>query len=125
MRAYFKHWAKPLALIGAVGALVGLGHVADSAEGDKVPTFTYDGAWPKLPLPNNWTFEGITGLVVDKDDTIWVLNRPGDYDNDPIFRRPEGRSVWGRRKSPSGFAFRNVSGTSSSAQQWCSAPRRG
>ena len=20
---------------------------------------------------------------------IWVLNRPGDYDNDPIFRRPE------------------------------------
>jgi hypothetical protein len=45
--------------------------------------------WPKLPLPNKWTFEGITGLAVDKDDVIWVLNRPGDYDNDPIFRRPE------------------------------------
>src|ERR1051326_1349441 len=89
MRAYFRTLAKPLALIGAVGALVAFGHVANSAEGDKVPTFTYDGAWPKLPLPNNWTFEGITGLVVDKDDVIWVLNRPGDYDNDPIFRRPE------------------------------------
>jgi hypothetical protein len=78
-----------LTLIGAVGALVAFGHVANSAEGDKIPTFTYDGAWPKLPLPNKWTFEGITGLAVDKDDVIWVLNRPGDYDNDPIFRRPE------------------------------------
>src|SRR5678816_1548547 len=89
MRAHFKTWAKPLAMIGAVAALVAVGHVANSAEGDKIPTFTYDGAWPKLPLPNKWTFEGITGLVVDKDDVIWVLNRPGDYDNDPIFRRPE------------------------------------
>lgn len=54
-----------------------------------VPTFTYDGTWPKLPLPNNWTFEGITGLAVDKDDVIWVLNRPGDFDVDPIFHVPE------------------------------------
>jgi len=100
MRAQFKIWAKPLALIGAVGALVAFGHVANSAEGDKIPTFTYDGAWPKLPLPNNWTFEGITGLVVDKDDTIWVLNRPGDYDNDPIFRRPEVTENFASRNPP-------------------------
>ena len=59
------------------------------ASDDKVPSFTYDGAWPKLPLPNKWTFEGITGLAVDKDDVIWVLNRPGDYDVDPIFHVPE------------------------------------
>src|SRR3954465_7831771 len=89
MRAHFKIWAKPLGVIGAVGTLVALGHVANSAEGDKVPPFTYDGAWPKLPLPNKWTFEGITGLVVAKDDTIWGLNRPGDDDTHPIFRRPE------------------------------------
>jgi hypothetical protein len=42
-----------------------------------------------MPLPNKWTFEGITGLVVDKNDVIWVLQRPGDYDIDPIFRIPE------------------------------------
>ena len=54
-----------------------------------MPGFTYDGSWPKLPLPNKWTFEGITGLAVDKDDVIWVLNRPGDYDVDPIFHVPE------------------------------------
>ena len=71
------------------GAVIGVVQSATPAEGPKPPTFTYDGSWPKLPLPNNWTFEGITGLAVDKDDVIWVLNRPGDYDNDPIFRRPE------------------------------------
>ena len=37
MRAYFRTWATPLALIGVVGALFGLGHVANSAEGDKIP----------------------------------------------------------------------------------------
>jgi hypothetical protein len=67
---------------------LGLAPIAKSADAG-VPTFTYDGSWPKLPLPNKWTFEGITGLAVDKDDVIWVLNRPGDFDNDPIFRRPE------------------------------------
>ncbi len=59
------------------------------AADEKVPGFTYDSTWPKLPLPNKWTFEGITGLAVDKDNVIWVLNRPGDYDVDPIFHIPE------------------------------------
>jgi sugar lactone lactonase YvrE len=80
---------KALALLAvAGGALLGVALTAKSAD-TGVPAFTYDGSWPKLPLPNKWTFEGITGLVVDKNDVIWVLNRPGDYDNDPIFRRPE------------------------------------
>src|SRR5438552_2098632 len=65
------------------------GQAVKSAAVPKASTFKYDGAWPKLPLPNAWTFEGITGLAVDKDDVVWVLERPGDFDNDPIFRRPE------------------------------------
>ena len=84
-----KTWVKPLALLGALAALAAIGHTANSAEEQGVPKFTYDGSWPKLPLPNKWTFEGITGLTVDKDDVIWVLNRPGDYDVDPIFHVPE------------------------------------
>jgi hypothetical protein len=80
---------KTLALLAMAGsAIAGAAYTAKSAD-TGVPSFTYDGSWPKLPLPNKWTFEGITGLTVDKDDVIWVLNRPGDYDNDPIFRRPE------------------------------------
>ena len=72
----------------AIAALVGFS-AAQSKSTSKIPTFKYDGAWPKLPLPNQWTFEGITGLTVDKDDVVWVLERPGDFDDDPIFRRKE------------------------------------
>jgi len=43
------------------------------------PKYKYDSSWPK-ELPNKWTFEGITGMYVDKNDVIWVLNRPRDFD---------------------------------------------
>jgi hypothetical protein len=82
------NWLKVAAALAVGGAVLAIAQSANTAE-EKVPTFTYDGAWPKLPLPNNWTFEGITGLAVDKDNVIWVLNRPGDYDVDPIFHVPE------------------------------------
>src|SRR3989454_3048517 len=86
-----KNGMKAFALVAIVGfALVPVfSQTAKSPTAPKVPTFKYDGAWPKLPLPNAWTFEGITGLTVDKDDVVWVLERPGDFDNDPIFRRAE------------------------------------
>jgi len=41
------------------------------------PRYKYDPDWPK-PLPNKWKLGGITGLAVDKDDNVWVLNRPND-----------------------------------------------
>src|SRR3970282_2042319 len=44
--------------------------------------YRYDATWPKQPLPNAWTFQGITGLYVDRDDVIWVLQRPRDLDRD-------------------------------------------
>ena len=77
------------ALVVMIAGAFALFQSANSTEGGAVPKFTYDGSWPKLPLPNKWTFEGITGLAVDKDDVIWVLNRPGDFDIDPIFHVPE------------------------------------
>src|SRR5437764_1034909 len=77
------------ALVVMIAGRLALLQSANSTEGGAVPKFTYDGSWPKLPLPNKWTFEGITGLAVDKDDVIWVLNRPGDFDIDPIFHVPE------------------------------------
>lgn len=36
-----------------------------------------DPTWPQ-PLPNNWKVGGITGLAIDGEDNIWVLNRPND-----------------------------------------------
>lgn len=41
------------------------------------PKYKFDPDWPK-PLPNKWKLGGVTGLAVDKDDNVWVLNRPND-----------------------------------------------
>src|SRR5262245_61585305 len=52
------------------------------APAQESPRYAYDAGWPKLPLPNKWIFEGITGLAVDRDDVVWVLHRPSDFDAD-------------------------------------------
>ncbi len=41
------------------------------------PKLKFDAEWPR-PMPNKWKLGGITGLAVDKDDNVWVLNRPSD-----------------------------------------------
>src|SRR3984957_8321838 len=50
---------------------VGLGLQAQTA-----PKYKFDSDWPKQPLPNKWKMGGVTGLAVDKDDNVWVLDRP-------------------------------------------------
>ncbi|MBV8728841.1 MAG: hypothetical protein JO336_03440, partial [Acidobacteriia bacterium] len=47
------------------------------AQEPPVPKFKFDPDWPK-PLPNKWNMGGVTGLAVDKNDDVWVLNRPND-----------------------------------------------
>jgi hypothetical protein len=47
------------------------------AQASTAPRYLFDPAWPQ-PLPNNWKMGGVTGLAVDKDDNVWVLNRPND-----------------------------------------------
>src|ERR1700674_3656191 len=46
-----------------------------SVQAQAVPRYKVDVTWPKI-LPNNWMLANSTGLVVDKNDHIWVLNRP-------------------------------------------------
>jgi DNA-binding beta-propeller fold protein YncE len=41
------------------------------------PRYRFDPEWPK-PLPNKWKLGGVTGLAVDRDDNVWVYNRPND-----------------------------------------------
>jgi hypothetical protein len=53
-------------LAGAVGA-----------RAQAVPKYVFDPTWPK-PLPHKWKMGGVTGLAVDKDDNVWVLDRPAD-----------------------------------------------
>ena len=67
----FMKLARTLALAGvAAFALMGAAAVAQQA-----PKFEIDASWPK-PLPNNWIFGQIGGIFVDKDDNVWISQRP-------------------------------------------------
>jgi len=73
------NWKRCLLITASVSCLgfavqIGSGVAASSEEPGK---YKYDASWPK-PLPNNWALGGITGMFVDQDDHIWVLNRPRD-----------------------------------------------
>jgi DNA-binding beta-propeller fold protein YncE len=50
---------------------------AAGTQASGVPVYRFDPDWPK-PLPNKWKLGGVTGLAVDRDDNVWVLNRPND-----------------------------------------------
>jgi hypothetical protein len=39
------------------------------------PKFEIDTSWPK-PLQKNWIFGQIGGIFVDKDDNVWITQRP-------------------------------------------------
>lgn len=41
-----------------------------------LPQYLVDPFWPK-PLPNNWIMGQVSGVAVDKQDRIWVIQRPG------------------------------------------------
>src|ERR1700758_4771621 len=51
--------------------------VGVGAQTQTAPKYKFDPDWPK-PLPNKWKMGGVTGLAVDKDDNVWVLDRPND-----------------------------------------------
>ena len=50
---------------------------ARSAQTQNAPKYKVDASWPN-PLPNKWKMGGVTGLAVDKDDNVWVYDRPND-----------------------------------------------
>ena len=50
---------------------------AIDARAQAVPSYIFDPTWPQ-PYPNNWKIGGVTGLAVDANDNVWVLNRPND-----------------------------------------------
>lgn len=57
-------------------AAPGSGGAAASA-----PSFRVDVFWPR-PLPNNWILGQVSGVAVDAEDRIWVLQRPRSLSED-------------------------------------------
>ncbi|MGY2047184.1 hypothetical protein [Methylobacterium sp. JK268] len=52
-----------------------------AALADDVPRFRVDPFWPK-PLPNNWIIGQASGVAVDGQDRIWVIQRPRTLTDD-------------------------------------------
>src|SRR6202043_3525724 len=55
--------------------------IVPGARAQNPPIYEVDPTWPK-PLPNKWLMQGIPVMVTDKDDHIWVFNRPRDINPD-------------------------------------------
>jgi sugar lactone lactonase YvrE len=70
-----RAWGRTVRVLWGLGLLVlcaGLG-----AQELTAPKYKFDSDWPKT-LPNKWKMGGVTGLAVDKDDNVWVYDRPND-----------------------------------------------
>ncbi len=73
-RGTLRLWTTTGALMMAL-ALVQSGRATD-AQAVQVPLFEYDPTFPK-PLPENWAIGPIGGLAVDRQDHLYVVQRPG------------------------------------------------
>ena len=57
--------------------------VPASEEIADVPQFMVDPFWPK-PLPNNWILGQVSGVHVDSDDHVWIVQRPNSLSDREI-----------------------------------------
>ena len=58
---------------------------AQAVDANGAPMFKVDPFWPKIPLPNRWSMQQVTGLWVDdKTGHVWFLNRAAAADGDEI-----------------------------------------
>jgi len=57
---------------------------AGRAQSAQVPIFEYDPTFPK-PLPEKWAIGAIGGLAVDRQDHLYVVQRPGVLRNNERF----------------------------------------
>ena len=58
-----------------VAATVGAAVLCASAQTVEVPIFEYDPTFPR-PLPENWAIGAIGGMAVDRQDHLYVAQRP-------------------------------------------------
>src|SRR6202042_668927 len=88
-----------LALVGTlgVGSLLLQKHSVVEAAAVTAPRFEVDPLWPK-PLPNHWVIGQTIGLDVDSNDNVWIIHRPGTFDNsgkETYAMNTEGGHPWG------------------------------
>src|SRR2546423_13692969 len=66
--------ARLITMAGALLALVGAQGQAQTQKAG-VPQFQVDALWPK-DLPNNWLLGQVSGITTDRNNNVWIVNRP-------------------------------------------------
>lgn len=77
-------------------------YAADATIADK-PRFNVDPTWPK-PLPNKWLLGQVAGVAVDRNDNIWIVQRPetltaDERGSDPVAGSPKRSDCCNRAPS--------------------------
>src|SRR5258707_10091131 len=79
---YWNTWARAVIRFGIALAIL-LGAYSLAAGAQEALKYRVDPFWPQ-ELPNNWIVGQIGGLAVDREDHIWVLQRPASNTVDEI-----------------------------------------
>src|SRR5436190_13659384 len=61
--------------IAAIAIALGVAALSLTAQSVQVPIFEYDPTFPK-PLPETWAIGAIGGMAVDRQDHVYVAQRP-------------------------------------------------
>ncbi len=75
------HRVLTVVLAAVVGLLLTTSVPAQRPANSMAPKFTVDPFWPK-PLPNRWLLGQVSGVAVDGQDHVWIVQRPRSLTED-------------------------------------------
>lgn len=81
------------ALIALQTAVLVIGRVAHAQKDTGAPTFQVDPFWPKTP--KQWILGQVSGLDVDAQDHVWIIQRPWSINSDEKKENPEAECCTG------------------------------
>src|SRR5688572_18671212 len=82
----YRKFEPVLALLAGTAVVFSYSGNSTQAQGG-APRYKFDPEWPK-PLPNKWKMGGVTGLAVDRNNDVWVHNRPNDLTDIELHAEP-------------------------------------
>jgi DNA-binding beta-propeller fold protein YncE len=74
------------AIVASLGAAERMFERAAHAQ-PRVPSFQVDPTWPKMP--KQWILGQVSGLDVDAQDHVWIIQRPWSLNDDEKARNPD------------------------------------
>jgi DNA-binding beta-propeller fold protein YncE len=86
MTRYLVPTAIVVALLAALGAAAAVFDqwALAAAAGVQAPRFEVDPMWPK-PLPNHWVLGWVTGVTVDEQDHVWIVQQANKLSPGELF----------------------------------------